>query len=62
MATTTPKAYVEHVAIWVRDIRWHIKFFHDVFGMTLREVQGPVDRDHRRPARTKVPAAPIRGR
>ena len=24
-----PKAYVEHVAIWVRDIHWHIKFFHE---------------------------------
>lgn len=35
------KAYLEHVAIWVRDIHWHIRFFHDVFGMTLREVQGP---------------------
>ena len=41
MSTTTiPKAYVEHVAIWVRDIHWHIKFFHDVCGMTMREVQG----------------------
>ncbi len=37
---TTPKAYLEHVAIWVRDIHWHIKFFHDVLGMTMREVQG----------------------
>jgi len=35
-----PRAYVEHVAIWVRDIHWHIRFFHDVFGMTMREVQG----------------------
>ncbi|MDQ0080257.1 catechol 2,3-dioxygenase-like lactoylglutathione lyase family enzyme [Variovorax boronicumulans] len=38
-----PKAYVEHVAIWVRDIHWHIKFFHDVCGMTMREVQGTVE-------------------
>ena len=38
--TTAKKAYVEHVAIWVRDIHWHIRFFHDVLGMTLREVQG----------------------
>jgi len=37
------KAYVEHVAIWVRDIHWHIRFFHDVLGMTMREVEGPVD-------------------
>ena len=34
------KAYVEHVAIWVKDIHWHIKFFHDVLGMTMREVDG----------------------
>jgi catechol 2,3-dioxygenase-like lactoylglutathione lyase family enzyme len=34
------KAYLEHVAVWVSDIHWHIKFFHDVFGMTMREVDG----------------------
>ncbi|WAH56475.1 VOC family protein [Pseudomonas silvicola] len=38
-----PKAYVEHVAVWVKDIHWHIRFFHEVFGMTLREVQGSVE-------------------
>ena len=37
------KRYVEHVAIWVRDIDWHIRFFHDVLGMTMREIDGPVD-------------------
>ena len=36
----TAKAYLEHVAIWVKDIHWHIGFFHDVLGMTMREVQG----------------------
>jgi catechol 2,3-dioxygenase-like lactoylglutathione lyase family enzyme len=40
---TAPKAYVEHVAIWVRDIRWHIRFFHDVLGMTMRETEGPAE-------------------
>jgi catechol 2,3-dioxygenase-like lactoylglutathione lyase family enzyme len=40
---STPKAYLEHVAIWVKDIHWHIKFFHDVLGMTMREVQGTVE-------------------
>ena len=40
---STPRAYVEHVAIWVKDIHWHIKFFHDVCGMTMREVEGPPD-------------------
>ena len=37
------KAYVEHVAIWVKDIRWHVRFFEDVLGMTMREVDGPLD-------------------
>lgn len=35
-----PKAYLEHVAFWVRDINWHIRFFSEVCGMTLRESQG----------------------
>ena len=35
------KSYVEHVAIRVKDIDWHIRFFRDVLGMTLREVIGP---------------------
>jgi catechol 2,3-dioxygenase-like lactoylglutathione lyase family enzyme len=39
----TAKAYLEHVAIWVKDIHWHIRFFHDVLGMDMREVQGPLD-------------------
>lgn len=34
------KTYVEHVAIWVADIHWHIKFFREVCGMAMREVQG----------------------
>ena len=37
------KAYVEHVAIRVRDIHWHIRFFHDVLGMTMRDVEGSAD-------------------
>lgn len=38
-----PKAYLEHVAFWVSDIHWYIKFFHDVFGMTMREVHGTLE-------------------
>jgi catechol 2,3-dioxygenase-like lactoylglutathione lyase family enzyme len=38
-----PKAYVEHIAIFVKDIRWHVRFFEDVFGMTMRESDGPPD-------------------
>jgi catechol 2,3-dioxygenase-like lactoylglutathione lyase family enzyme len=34
------KAYLEHVAIWVKDIHWHIRFFEEVLGMTMREVDG----------------------
>jgi catechol 2,3-dioxygenase-like lactoylglutathione lyase family enzyme len=34
------KAYLEHVAIFVRDIHWHIRFFENVLGMTMREVDG----------------------
>jgi glyoxylase I family protein len=37
---SAPKAYLEHVAIWVKDIHWHIRFFEDVLGMTMREVDG----------------------
>ena len=40
---STAKAYVEHVAIWVRDIRWHIRFFREALGMQMREVQGLAD-------------------
>ncbi|XUW91123.1 VOC family protein [Burkholderia sp. M6-3] len=34
------RGYLEHVAIWVKDIHWHIGFFDKVLGMTLREVDG----------------------
>ena len=36
-------SYVEHVALRVRDIHWHIRFFHEVLGHTLREVDGTLD-------------------
>ena len=36
------KAYLEHVALWVKDIHWHIEFFHHVLGMTMREVEGDI--------------------
>ena len=39
----TQKSYVEHVAIRVADIHWHIDFFRDVLGMTLRDIDGPPD-------------------
>jgi catechol 2,3-dioxygenase-like lactoylglutathione lyase family enzyme len=43
MTMTRNKSYVEHVAVRVKDIRWHINFFRDVLGMTAREIAGPVE-------------------
>jgi catechol 2,3-dioxygenase-like lactoylglutathione lyase family enzyme len=37
------KSYVEHVAIRVHDIHWHIRFFREVLGMTVREIDGTAD-------------------
>ncbi|ABM36866.1 VOC family protein [Polaromonas naphthalenivorans] len=37
------KSYVEHVAVRVKDIQWHINFFHEVLGMDVREIDGPLD-------------------
>lgn len=44
--TMTPanKSYVEHVAVRVKDIQWHIKFFSDVLGMDVREIAGPPEK------------------
>jgi catechol 2,3-dioxygenase-like lactoylglutathione lyase family enzyme len=39
----TQKSYVEHVAVRVKDIQWHIKFFYEVLGMDVREIDGPTD-------------------
>ena len=38
-----PTAYVEHVAIFVADIFWHIRFFNEVLNMGFREVQGTIE-------------------
>jgi len=37
------KSYVEHVAIRVADIHWHVRFFREVFGMDIRATDGPRD-------------------
>lgn len=37
------KSYVEHTAIRVKDIQWHICFFHEVLGMPVKEIKGPAD-------------------
>lgn len=39
----TKKSYVEHVAVRVKDIHWHIRFFREVLGMQMREVDGTVE-------------------
>jgi catechol 2,3-dioxygenase-like lactoylglutathione lyase family enzyme len=39
----TQKSYVEHVAVRVSDIQWHINFFRDVLGMDVRDIDGPAD-------------------
>ena len=39
--TPAIRAYVEHVAIRVKDIHWHIRFFYEVLGMDVREIDGP---------------------
>jgi catechol 2,3-dioxygenase-like lactoylglutathione lyase family enzyme len=41
-----PKSYVEHVAVRVKDIQWHINFFYEVLGMDVREIDGPTDAPH----------------
>jgi catechol 2,3-dioxygenase-like lactoylglutathione lyase family enzyme len=35
------RSYVEHVAVRVRDIGWHIGFFREALGMPVREADGP---------------------
>ncbi len=42
----TQKSYVEHVAVRVQDIQWHINFFYEVLGMDVREIDGPTDAPH----------------
>jgi len=34
------KSYVEHVAVRVKDIHWHINFFYEALGMDVREIDG----------------------
>ncbi len=34
------KSYVEHVAVRVKDIHWHIQFFYQALGMDVREIDG----------------------
>lgn len=45
MAQTT-RSYVEHVAIHVKDIQWHIRFFSEALGMPVYRIQGLDDAPH----------------
>ena len=40
----TTTSYLEHVAIRVQDIHWHIRFFSEVLGQEMRQVDGTVDK------------------
>jgi catechol 2,3-dioxygenase-like lactoylglutathione lyase family enzyme len=37
------KTYMEHAAIRVKDIQWHIRFFGEALGMSIRSVEGLED-------------------
>ena len=37
------RSYLEHIAIRVKDIQWHIRFFGEALGMTLRSVEGSAE-------------------
>ena len=39
-----PRAYIEHVAIRVKDIDWHIGFFREVLGLGIRDELPPSDK------------------
>jgi hypothetical protein len=34
------KSYLEHTAIRVKDIQWHIRFFEEALGMSIRNIDG----------------------
>jgi glyoxylase I family protein len=34
------RAYLEHTAFRVKNIRWHIRFFETVFGWKVRQIEG----------------------
>lgn len=40
MTTPATTSYLEHVALRVKDIQWHIRFFREVLGQEMRQVDG----------------------
>ncbi|MFM7330623.1 MAG: VOC family protein, partial [Brachymonas sp.] len=43
MSKSATTSYLEHVAIRVQDIHWHIRFFREVLGQEMRQVDGTVE-------------------
>ena len=41
--TYSKSSYLQHTAIRVRDIQWHIRFFEEALGMPVASRQGPED-------------------
>ena len=37
------ESYLEHTAVRVKDIQWHIRFFKEALGMPIRDLEGPKD-------------------
>ena len=37
------RSYLEHTAVHVKDIQWHIRFFGEALGMPIRSIDGPAD-------------------
>ncbi len=37
------RSHLEHTAIRVKDIQWHIRFFDEALGMSIRNIDGPAD-------------------
>ena len=44
MSPPPVRSFIEHVAVRVQDIQWHIRFFREVLGQDVRELDGPADR------------------
>jgi len=38
-----PRGYLEHVAVFVTDFDWYIRFFMDVFGMSILKKAGKTE-------------------
>lgn len=39
----TKTCYLEHTAVRVKDLQWHIRFFKEALGMPVDRVAGPAD-------------------